>query len=87
MKKQYLSYQETVDFLAQAMEKYPNLIRLESIGDTHEAPDHDGDSVTGCGLRQSQTRAVIYRDYSCSRVDWYRACGEFYPVSTGQLSH
>ncbi|MGF1700177.1 peptidase [Photobacterium makurazakiensis] len=36
MKKQYLSYQDTIDFLTQAMEKYPNLIRLESIGDTHE---------------------------------------------------
>ncbi|MCW8330970.1 M14 family metallopeptidase [Photobacterium sp. SDRW27] len=36
MKKQYLSYQDTIDFLAQAMARYPNLIRLESIGDTHE---------------------------------------------------
>ncbi|MGR5145251.1 M14 family zinc carboxypeptidase [Photobacterium alginatilyticum] len=36
MKKQYLSYQETIDFLTQAMERYPNLIRLQSIGETHE---------------------------------------------------
>ncbi|MDO6496768.1 M14 family zinc carboxypeptidase [Photobacterium sanguinicancri] len=36
MKKQYLSYQDTIDFLARAMEKHPNLIRLENIGDTHE---------------------------------------------------
>ncbi|WP_064609532.1 M14 family zinc carboxypeptidase [Photobacterium sp. J15] len=36
MKKQYLSYQETIDLLSKAMEKYPNLIRMQSIGDTHE---------------------------------------------------
>lgn len=36
MKKRYLSYQDTIDFLTEAMAKYPDLIRLQSIGDTHE---------------------------------------------------
>ncbi|MEH6531857.1 MAG: M14 family zinc carboxypeptidase [Photobacterium frigidiphilum] len=36
MKKRYLSYQDTIDFLTKAMAKYPDLIRLQNIGDTHE---------------------------------------------------
>lgn len=36
MKKQYASYQETLDFLTQAMEQHPKLIRVESLGDTWE---------------------------------------------------
>ena len=36
MKKQYISYQETIDFLKQAMAEHPNLIRVDSIGETHE---------------------------------------------------
>ena len=36
MKKQYISYQETIDFLQQAMGEHPNLIRLQSIGETWE---------------------------------------------------
>lgn len=36
MKKRYLSYQDTIDFLTEAMAKYPDLIRLQNIGDTHE---------------------------------------------------
>lgn len=33
---QYASYQETIDFLQQAMSQHPNLIRLKSIGETWE---------------------------------------------------
>ncbi|MGL6259302.1 M14 family zinc carboxypeptidase [Vibrio sp. WXL210] len=36
MKKQYLSYQQTQAFLESAMAKHPDLIRLQSIGETHE---------------------------------------------------
>ena len=36
MKQQYISYQETIDFLKHAMGEHPNLIRLESIGETWE---------------------------------------------------
>ena len=36
MKKQYISYQETLDFLNSMMTKHPDLMRLESIGVTHE---------------------------------------------------
>ncbi|WP_051786010.1 M14 family zinc carboxypeptidase [Endozoicomonas numazuensis] len=36
MKQQYISYQETIDFLKQAMGEHPDLIRLQSIGDTWE---------------------------------------------------
>ncbi|SFC60582.1 M14 family zinc carboxypeptidase [Pseudoalteromonas denitrificans] len=36
MKIQYTSYQETISFLKQAMSEHPNLIRLQSIGDTWE---------------------------------------------------
>lgn len=36
MKQQYITYQETIDFLKQAMGEHPNLIRVQSIGDTHE---------------------------------------------------
>jgi hypothetical protein len=36
MKKQYSSYKETVDFLNQAMTDHPDLIRVESIGQTWE---------------------------------------------------
>ena len=36
MKKRYLSYQDTIDFLTDSMAKYPDLIRLQNIGDTHE---------------------------------------------------
>lgn len=36
MKKQYASYQETIDFLNQAALEYPNLIRINSIGETWE---------------------------------------------------
>ena len=36
MKQQYISYQETIDFLKQAMGEHPNLIRLQSIGKTWE---------------------------------------------------
>nr|WP_319556763.1 M14 family zinc carboxypeptidase [uncultured Vibrio sp.] len=36
MKKQYLCYEQTQQFLEQAMAKHPDLIRLESIGETHE---------------------------------------------------
>ncbi|NTS77027.1 peptidase [Catenovulum sp. SM1970] len=36
MKKQYTSYEETIAFLKQAMGEDPNLIRVQSIGDTWE---------------------------------------------------
>ncbi|MBE0365643.1 hypothetical protein PULV_b0261 [Pseudoalteromonas ulvae UL12] len=36
MKVQYASYQETIAFLQQAMSEHPNLIRLQSIGETWE---------------------------------------------------
>ncbi len=36
MKQQYISYQETIDFLKHAMGEHPNLIRLQSIGETWE---------------------------------------------------
>ena len=36
MKQQYVSYQETIDFLEKAMGEHPNLIRLQSIGKTWE---------------------------------------------------
>jgi hypothetical protein len=36
MKRQYASYQETIDYLQQAMVQHPDLIRVESIGDTWE---------------------------------------------------
>lgn len=36
MKQQYISYQETIDFLTHAMGEHPNLIRLQSIGETWE---------------------------------------------------
>ncbi|MDD7804501.1 MAG: M14 family metallopeptidase [Endozoicomonas sp. (ex Botrylloides leachii)] len=36
MKQQYISYQETIDFLKHSMGEHPNLIRLESIGETWE---------------------------------------------------
>ncbi|MGR5166090.1 M14 family zinc carboxypeptidase [Vibrio astriarenae] len=36
MKKQYLSYQQTQEFLEQAMAEHPDLIQLQSIGETHE---------------------------------------------------
>jgi hypothetical protein len=36
MKKQYSSYQDTMEFLQQAQEKYPELIRVHSIGTTWE---------------------------------------------------
>ncbi|MCE2596332.1 peptidase [Motilimonas cestriensis] len=36
MKTQYASYQETLTFLEEAMSQHPNLIRLQSIGETWE---------------------------------------------------
>ncbi|MDN3556519.1 M14 family zinc carboxypeptidase [Halomonas maura] len=36
MKRQYASYQETIDILTQAQQQYPNLIRVQSIGETWE---------------------------------------------------
>ena len=36
MKKQYTSYQQTIDFLQQAMAEHPHLIRLQNIGTTWE---------------------------------------------------
>ena len=36
MKQQYISYQETIDFLQHAMGEHPNLFRLQNIGDTWE---------------------------------------------------
>ncbi len=36
MKQQYISYQEHIDFLKQAMGEHPGLIRLQSIGETWE---------------------------------------------------
>ncbi len=36
MKQQYISYQETIDFLKHAMGEHPDLIRLQSIGETWE---------------------------------------------------
>lgn len=36
MKQQYISYQETIDFLNHAMGEHPDLIRIQSIGDTWE---------------------------------------------------
>ena len=36
MKQQYISYQENIDFLKQAMGEHPDLIRLQSIGETWE---------------------------------------------------
>ena len=36
MKQQYISYQETIDFLKQAMGEHPDLIRVHSIGETSE---------------------------------------------------
>ncbi len=36
MKNKYKSYQESVDFLKECVKKYPNLIRIQSIGTTWE---------------------------------------------------
>lgn len=36
MKKQYTSYQQTIDFLEEAVGRYPHLIRVQSIGNTWE---------------------------------------------------
>ncbi len=36
MKKQYLSYQATIDYLQHAMGEHPHLIRVQSIGETWE---------------------------------------------------
>lgn len=36
MKQQYKSYQESYDYLVDCVKNYPNLIRLQSIGKTHE---------------------------------------------------
>ncbi|MCW7556183.1 M14 family zinc carboxypeptidase [Endozoicomonas gorgoniicola] len=36
MKQQYISYQKTIEFLNKAMGDYPDLIRLQSIGETWE---------------------------------------------------
>ena len=36
MKKQYLSYNETIEYLKQAMGEHPHLIRVQSIGQTWE---------------------------------------------------
>ncbi len=36
MKKQYTSYQQTIDFLQQAVGEHPHLIRVQSIGETWE---------------------------------------------------
>lgn len=36
MKRQYTSYKELIDFLTRAMAEHPNLIRIETIGHTHE---------------------------------------------------
>lgn len=36
MKKQYASYQDTIDFLTQAMGEHPELVRIQSIGETWE---------------------------------------------------
>ncbi|WP_257265208.1 M14 family metallopeptidase, partial [Endozoicomonas sp. ONNA2] len=36
MKQQYISYQETIEFLQQAMGDHPDLIRVQSIGETGE---------------------------------------------------
>jgi hypothetical protein len=36
MKKQYTSYKETIEFLTQSALEYPDLIKVESIGDTWE---------------------------------------------------
>lgn len=36
MKKQYVSYQKTLDYLNQAVAEHPDLLRLETIGQTHE---------------------------------------------------
>lgn len=36
MKKQYFSYKQTIDFLQQSMNENPDLIKVESIGDTWE---------------------------------------------------
>ena len=36
MKQQYISYQETIDFLTSQVGEHPNLIRLKTIGQTWE---------------------------------------------------
>lgn len=36
MKKQYFSYQQTIDFLNESMANHPDLIKVESIGETWE---------------------------------------------------
>jgi len=36
MKQQYKSYQESYDYLVDCVKNYPNLIKLQSIGKTHE---------------------------------------------------
>ncbi len=39
MKEQYRSYQESCDFLLNAVQEYPDLITVQSIGQTHEGRD------------------------------------------------
>ncbi len=36
MKQQYRSYQETIDFLKECVKKYPNIIKIQTIGTTWE---------------------------------------------------
>jgi carboxypeptidase T len=39
MKQQYTSYQQTCDFLKKCVSKYPDLIKIQSIGKTWEERD------------------------------------------------
>jgi predicted deacylase len=60
MKQQYKSYEQTCDFLKECMRNHPNLIKIKSIGKTHEDRDIMLATVTLNVENSSLKPALLY---------------------------
>lgn len=60
MRQQYTSYKECVDFFQNAQKSYPDLLRVESIGTTHENRDIIAVSITNNVKKDKKKPALFY---------------------------
>jgi len=60
LRQQYTSYAECVDFFKQAQKSNPNLVKVESIGKTHEDRDIIAVSITNDVKKDKKKPALFY---------------------------
>ena len=69
MRQQYTSYAECVDFFKQAQKSNPNLLKVESIGKTHEDRDIIAVSITN-DVKKDKTKPALFYTGTIHAREW-----------------